>query len=98
MKKKKLKIFRQLVRNLPEIREGEADYFVLVGHERNEYDKLTGKKKYEMLKGIPVNHARRIKRAYQRGGGEEIGRYLDRVRRFEQETKKLTPLLEQQPR
>lgn len=97
MKKKQLKIYRKIARNLPEIREGKAGYVALIGHERDKKGNLTGKIIVENRKGIRVNHARRLRRADQRDGLDGMARYLYRVRQFENQTKKLTPLLEQQP-
>lgn len=96
MKKKKIKIYRQLAGALPEIFEGKALYFSLVGHERNRKGQLTGRLLNERRQGIRVNHVRRIKRAHLRDGIEGIGRYLDKVREYERETKSLMPLIEQQ--
>lgn len=96
MKKKQLRIYQKLARNLPEIIEGKADYRILIGHDRDEKGRLTGKKIVAYRKGIRVNHVRRIKRADLRDGVDGIIRYLDKVRKYELQTKQLQPLLENQ--
>lgn len=74
MKKKQLKLIAALAYPLPVIIDNKAGYLRIAGA----YDK-SGRRKYQQMIGIQVNHRRRLKRRFIQGGVSAMETYLKQV-------------------
>jgi hypothetical protein len=74
MKKSRLKKFKELADTLPPMVEG-----VVRGWEPNDEGMQP------IVEHIPVNHERRLRKAYESNGVEGVGRYLDLIKKSQQE-------------
>lgn len=87
MKKQQLKLIAAIANAMPVIIDNKAEYYKIKGHERNRKGELTGRKNFEIIIGIPVNHRRRLKKAFIRGGVPAMEIYQKRVEKHQSETK-----------
>jgi hypothetical protein len=79
MKKRELKKFKELADTLP------PTYQKVVSGWEPGYNEDGDKVMMPVIQVIPVNHERRIRRAYESNGIEGVGRYLDLIRKSQQE-------------